>query len=1011
MNTHVSSLASWSIHHPIGISTLASVLLVLGLIAFQNLPVNLLPPIIYPEIRVRVNDPGVPAELMLDEITRQLEEQLAITEGAIAIQSETRQGRSAVDLLFPLGHDMDEALRDSIIRLERARRFLPKGIEPPVIYKRDPSQIPVLTLALSSNSKTRIELSDWADYQFAKWFINLKGVAATEVGGDLGREILLYPKFEQLQRLGLSWQSIVDALDKHNQDLSLGRLQQSQPVISLRLPARAQTVSELADLPLTEPQLHTNPIRLADVCDIVDAHEDEKLRIRLDGINAIQVSMQKQPQANTAEVAELVKQRLAWLTSEGLLPKDISIRVVDDQSVYLNHALHHALQAVLSGAALAMLVVWLFLGDVRRTLLIGTAIPLALAITFLLMYWQGLSLNIMSLGGLALGIGMLVDSAIVMLENIKRHQQQGQSKAGIAQAAHEMNSPLIAGISTTLAAIVPFLFMTGLIGLLFRELIITISAASIAALLIALSLVPAWAAKIPHRSARLDFSFLLRTYAFVLRWALRLRWLVLAAFLATLYWSIPLLEQRPFQFLPKLDQGSVRISISAEVGTPLEKIDNITAKIENYLQQDPRVEQVFSLIGGRIFGRSQYEISHRSSLKVQLKRIAGQTPNSQAWIKATKKASKAVVPKGVKLRLYSSSIRGIRLNRGNDDINLYLQGDDFTALQQTAVQLLPQLEKVEGLDNWQHSAEDFQAELQVKIKRAVAYQFGFDVEDLGEQIQRAIQGQVVSYLIEDDRRVNIRLRLRASQRLNTEQLLQLPVQAPSGQWYLLAQLAELQRVDSPREIRRRQQQQVLEINASLNDDAELESALNKIEQVLSQQDLPAGIHYFFSENAASDAAKQKYLLLYLALFLVFAVMAIQYESLSYPVLIMLCIPFSLTGVVLGLEQGDLPLSMPVWLGVIMLMGIVVNNVIILLAALQRQAPGLGYEAIIAAASQRLRPISMSTLTTVAGLLPLALQWGEGAELLQPLAQVLVWGLSYSLLVSLLLLPVLASFRR
>jgi len=1007
------SLANWSIAHPIGVSMFALVLLVLGWLAFQNLAVNLLPPIIYPEIRVRVLDPGVPAQLMLDEVTRQLEEQLAITEGATAIQSNTRRGRSAIDLSFPLGSDMDQALRDTIIRLERARRFLPDSIEPPIIYKRDPSQIPVLSFAISSVSQDRIALTDWADYQFSKWFINLKGVAAAEVGGGLKREILLYPRLEKLQSLGLSWQTIIDALEAENQDISLGRLQQRVPVISLRLPARVDTIKALAALPISTVKQHSNPIKLADVVQIVDTHADEKLRIRLNAADAVQVSIQKQTQANTAAVAARVKQRLAWLQQQGVIPADIQIHLIDDQSVYLNHALNHALQAVINGAALAMLVVWLFLGDIRRTLLIATAIPLALAITFILMYWQGISLNIMSLGGLALGVGMLVDSAIVMLENIKRHQQQAnkQDKAAIAQAAYEMNSPLIAGVSTNLAAIVPFLFISGLLGLLFRDLIITISAASIAALLVALSLIPAWAAKIPHQRARFDFSFINRAYAAGLGFCIRQRWLVISAFIAALYWSLPLLEQRPYTFLPKLDQGSIRISLGAKVGTTLDEIDSITTKIENALQADARIESVFSLIGGMVYGRSQYEISHRSSLQIQLKTIAGQAPNSRAWIKQSKARLKALLPKGVKLRIYSRGIRGIRLNQGSDDISLYLQAPDQIQLHKLATQVLPKLENISGLENWQHSAEDDQTELQIQLKRDSAYRLGVQADELAQQIRRAIRGQQVSYLIQQNRRINIRLRLAPQARLSIEQLPNLLLQSPSGQWYRLGQIADLKQVQDTGQILRRQQQQVIELSASLSDPTQLMAAISAIKQRLATIDFPAGTGYFFAENRAEQATQQKYYLLYLALFLVFAVLAIQYESLSYPLLIMLCIPFSLTGVVLALEWGNLPLSMPVWLGLIMLTGIVVNNLIIFLAALQQQNQASATQAIIAAACSRLRPISMSTLSTVAGLLPLALLWGDGAEMLQPLALVLVWGLSYSLLVSLILLPVLASFQQ
>ncbi len=496
-------LAAWSIHHPIGIVMLALTVVVLGLFSLQRLSIDLLPHIIYPEVRVRIVDPGVPAEIMEDQITRQLEEQLAITEGAIQVQSTTTEGTSSVDLSFPYGMDIDLALRDASTRLDRAKRFLPTTIDPPVIYKRDPAQIPVMELVLSSSELDSVELRTWADYTFSRWFLTLPGVAAIEVGGGLEREIQILPDQEVLASIGLSLTELADIITRNNNDTAGGRLMSPSREISTRTRGRFQTVEELRDLPLWRPDSGSieNVLRLRDVAEVLDLHEDERLRVRLDERPGVKVSVQKLPLSNTVSVVDEVRHRLEQIREQNLMPADIKVTTVDDQSVYVRHALNNASMAAISGAILAMLVIYLFLGNLVRTLIIGTAIPLGILVTFIIMDINGLTLNIMTLGGLALGMGLLIDSTIVMLENITRHQHDSGSRDDNAiAAAAEVNSPIVASTATNLAAILPFLFIGGLTGLLFKELIITITSAMLAALIVALTLVPALGAAIKRES-------------------------------------------------------------------------------------------------------------------------------------------------------------------------------------------------------------------------------------------------------------------------------------------------------------------------------------------------------------------------------------------------------------------------------------------------------------------------------------------------------------------------------
>ncbi|KRT53636.1 Multidrug efflux pump subunit AcrB [endosymbiont of Ridgeia piscesae] len=1018
-------LAAWSIRHPIGVVMITLAVMVLGVFALGRLGVDLLPHIIYPDVRVRVLDPGVPASIMEDRVTRQLEEQLAITEDAIHIQSRTSEGRSAVDLSFAYGTDIDQALRDASTRLDRAKRFLPDSIEAPVIYKRDPSQRPVAEFVVSSTLRDAVELRSWADYDLGKWFLTLPGVAAAEVGGGRVRQIQVIPDQIRLAGLDLQLLDLEAALQAANQDTPGGRLMMPQGEISGRTAGRFRSVEEIAQLPLRTfgADQSESLIYLSEVAQVVDGAEDETLRIRLNQQPGVKLSIQKQPQANTIEVVDGVLARLAELEHKGLIPEDIEIRAVDDQARYIRRALSNALNSAAIGGLLAMLVVYLFLGSLRRTLIIGSAIPIAILVTFILMSSAGLTLNIMTLGGLALGIGMLVDSTIVMLENIYRHQRErrGDETLSVAEssgrAASEVNSAIVAATTTNLAAVLPFLFIGGLVGLLFRELIFTISAAIVASLMVALTLVPALAGRIPARREALlrrgvnrFFEGLQAGYGWLVRQLLRVPWLLPLLFIAALALIWPLLSQGRQVFLPNMDEGRIYVSVTADRGINLPNMDRIVRRLETLFSEQPEVETIFTQSGGSVFGRSQYQAANRASLQLTLKPIRQRGIDSRAWVARMKKAVKKLQLPGVRLYMRVRGIRGIRLNRGEDDVDLRLQGPDLETLARLAEQLVVRLREVEGLSNLSHSSEDVSQEISVRVDRERAARFGLSVEDVGRYLQLALGGIKVTEFLQGDRSVDVRLRLSRDEIANPADVESIIIFSRSEPRVplRLGELAQIELLPAPSSIHRDQQRRVVEISASLGKGVSLEQAMQCVDKALEGFELPAGYRIYDGGGLEQlrEGREMGQLLLGLALFLVFVVMAVQYESLRNPLVIMLSVPFALIGVVLGLQWSELSLSMPVWLGLIMLAGIVVNNAIVLVEYISLQLQqGVALDAaIVEAARLRLRPILMTTLTTVAGMLPLALALGEGAEMLQPLAVTIVSGLSFSTLVTLLLIP-------
>lgn len=1015
-------IAAWSIHRPIAVTMLALAIVVPGLLSVGRLHVDLLPELIYPTIRVRIVDDGIPARIMEDQVTRQLEEQLAITEGAVSVESFTREGRSSVDLSFPYGFDIDTALRDASTRLDHAKRFLPDTIDPPIIYKLDPSQSPVLELVVSSFRRDPTALSEWADYAFSKALINLPGVAAVEVGGGRTREITIEVDQERLAAAGLNFTEVSDLIAAENRDAAGGRMELSNRELATRVAGRFTLISELQQLPLRSDDRDMDTgLTLSDVARIYAGHSVDELRVRVNGVPGVKLSIQKQPQANTVAVVDTVLNHIAWMDAQGLIPEDIAVKRVNDQAVFIRHALRNAVYAALSGALLAMSVVYLFLGNLRRTLIVGTAIPLAILVTFMLMHTGGLTLNIMTLGGLALGIGILVDSTIVMLENIYRHQSLGHTTLEDAtRAAAQVNSPIVASTTTNLAAIVPFLFVGGLVGLIFRELIFTISAAIAASMVVALTLVPALAARVytpaPGRFRRRVDTALERAqsaYRRTTQFLLHRPWLPFVILVPALIGAAHYFLETEQIFLPPVDEGRVRIHIKGDSGMQLEEMDKTVRKIEDLLAQRPEVETLYTQAGGFVYGRTQWMSGNRSTLSVQLISPERREMTTDEWVEDLRETLWKLDLPGFNIRIWAQNrVRGIKLGRGTESVSLRIAGPDLQALSRLGDEAVALLRNMDELDNLRHSYEDVEEELEVVIDRKRAADLGVDAEDIGRALRVAVEGIIISDYVDGDQRIDMRLRLPERDFASRENLSDIIVTTRNGQPVRLQDLAKIRLKPAPATIMRDKQVRVVEVSASVQEGEALDAVMREVKKRLARLELPRG--YTLYDDGAAKALKEGQrtgnLLLALAIFLVFVVMAVQYESLRNPLVILLSIPFALIGVAAGLWYNALALSMPVWLGMIMLAGIVVNNAIVLVEQIEieREKGLVLYSAITAAAGHRLRPILMTALTTVTGMIPLALGLGEGSEMLQPLAVVIVWGLSFSTLVSLVVVPAIYS---
>jgi hydrophobe/amphiphile efflux-1 (HAE1) family protein len=1018
------TISSLSILRPIGTLALASVVMVLGVYSGRQLPIDLLPQIVYPQVRAGVRYPGVAPEVLEEQVTKVLETSLATTENLIRLESETTEGRADVNLYFRYGTDMNFALQDASKNLDRARSRLPEEAEAPFIFKFDPSQIAVYEVGFSSEAWSLVDLRRWVDLQLMPQLLSVEGVASVDVAGGLVREIHVVLDQERLRSYRLTVSDILTALRNENLDVAAGNVTSSTYEVIGKTTGKFGALRDIQSVLLSVPGT-AQRIPLSDVATISDTNRDQRLWARLNGVPAVKLSVRKLPEANTVTVAEGVGHRLEELASTRFIPDEIQHRVVADQSFFIRSSVRSVRNAALLGATFAMVVVLLFLGSVRKTFIIGLSIPIAILATLLMMGIGGLTLNIMTLGGLALGVGMLLDNSIVMLENIFRHRALGAATP--EEAAHtgsaEVTSAVIAATATNLAAVVPFLLVTGLAALIFREMILTISFATVAALGVALTLVPMLSAQLakirrtsglgetgPFRAFNAGLARATNVYRRTARVTLKHRALVVGGAFTLLIGSLAVARGFPYEFLPQVDDGALSVNVRMPPGTPPERTNQLVLEIEGMVRHQPYVVDVFATAGGYLFGGSTSERGGRGSINVQLVR-ATERPDMPAgrWVADLQGRIDAAGFPGAQISVRPPRIRGLRTNTSGTDVSVGVQGDHLPTLQRLAGDVQTRMEGIAGLDGVQLSTEEASPQLSIRIDRERTADLGLSVADVGQTVRTALEGSTPTRYTEGNYEFDIRVRMPREEFQSPEDLGAIALFPSRDQPIYLRDVATVRLGTGPTTILRENQNRLIRVTGEVNETvANVGNVAREVRQRLASLELPEGfsILYGGEEEAVRESNRNLSIVIGLAIFLVFVVLAVQYESLTNPLVILVSVPLALIGVAVLLWVTGTPRSAPVLLGVILLTGIVVNNAILLVQYVEIGVrEGLSVtDAIVEAGAVRLRPILMTTLTTILGMMPLAFGIGEGTELMQPLALAVVGGLSVSTVLTLLVLP-------
>ena len=1015
-------IASWSIRRPIGTIMLTATLLILGSVFVGRIPVDLLPAISYPTVRVNVSNPGVEPVVLEETVAKPLEAALAVTENLTRMETDVREGNVGVTLHFSLSTNVDFALQDAAKNLERIRSRLPEEADPPTINKFDPSQMPIYSVGFSSAVRDRISLRQWVDQRLRPQLLSVPGVAAVEISGGLVREIQVEVDQERLRTYGLSLSQVIASIRNENQDIAAGRVMSEVREITGKTAGKFRSVDDIRGILLTG-QTGTR-VGLTQIATIRDTSAEQRSWARLNGVPAVRLSIRKQPDANTVAVVDGVQATIDKLQSSGFFPDDIQHNVIFDQSGFIRDALASVRDAALGGALLAMMVVLLFLKSLRKTFIIGVSIPLAILATFIAMGFGGLTLNVMSLGGLALGTGILLDNAIVMLENIYRHRDaEGLDPESAAHVgAGEVTSAVVASTTTNVAAVAPFLLMTGLSALIFKELILTISFAILASLPLALTLVPMLAAqfgKVRFQSGLDRFRPLLAferfmewlgaRYRAVATRAVARRWWVLGASALACVGAFFLVGTLGSTFLPNVDNGNVGVGFRFPSGTPPAQANRMALELEGMVREMPHVESVFASAGGG----GGFGGAGSGNLEIRLKPPGerdGMT--ADAWVQEMQQRINKRGFAGARVFVRPPRIPGLRTNQAGADLSLTVQGDELMELERLGREIERRLAGVRGLENVELQMQEGSPQLGIFVDRERLRALGLDAATVGQTMRTALDGTVATRYAEGNLEFDVRVQLPKGQFRTAEDLANVAMfpGVRGGPPVYLRDVADVREIIGPNEIRRENQNRMLRVNGDIiSEVASIDQVNDSVRARLADMQWPNGYGVIIGgeQEAINETNRQMLLVIALAIFLVFVVLAVQYESVVDPLIILLAIPLGLIGVVLTLWVTGTPLSAPVFLGMILLAGIVVNNSILLVEFVEdfRHRQGVPIEqAVVEAGYVRMRPILMTTLTSMVGSLPLALGLGEGGELMRPLAVAVVGGIAFSTLLTLFVVP-------
>ncbi len=1009
-------LSDLSIKQPVLATMLAVSLMTLGIYSYRELAVDLFPDVEIPVLTVQTLYPGASPETVEREVTKRIEEAVNTIPGVRHISSTTTEGLSAIVIEFRLGTNIHTAQQDAQAKINAIRADFPKDMEEPVIQRIDFNAMPIVSVAVESETADIKALSSLAEKVIKKRLENIPGVGQVTLVGLARREIQVLADREKLKAFGLTYAEVAGALQRENVDLPAGKLEEGKREPLVRVAGKFKSVDGFRNLIVAVR--NGRPIYLPEVARVVDGIEERRSASLMDERSGLSLDIVKQSGANTVEVADGVEQAVARLNAE--LPPQIRLRSVVDRSIFIRDSVEDVQVTLVLGGLLTVLIVFLFLNSWRSTVITGLALPVSVISTFIIMAALGFTLNILTLMGLSLAIGLLIDDAIVVRENIVRHMHEGVDHFTAArEATAEIGLAVMATTFTIIAVFVPVAFMGGIIGRFFFQFGITVGFAVLVSLYVSFTLDPMLSSRWydPAADPNVPRSWFGRglgklndqldrlrgVLASSLDWSLSHRWAIMLIGTVAVFSSFFLFGKLGSAFMPEADPGEFRVNYKARPGVSLERSEEIARELVAEIRKNPGIEYTYTTIGGS-GGRSINE----GSIYVRLGHDRRARPHF------------LVIMASLRERL--KRFRGLRTSVGNADefageskpIQLSFRGDDLARLSVLSERLLKEVRQVPGAADADTSEEEQRPEVRVLVNRNAAGDLGLDLGTMATTVRGLVAGEVVSQFEDPDGdSYDVRLRVDPAQRSRSSDLLQLDLPGHAGRALVpLAQVASIDNGAAPSNIRRRDLMREIRINANTQGRS-LGEVVNDIKARAANLNLPPGYVINYTGEAEDMVESFGYVLqsLLLAVILIYAILASQFRSFLQPLAIMLSLPLSLIGVAGMLYLVGDTLNMMSMIGLILLMGLVTKNAILVVdfANVQRRAGMSRREAVIEAARVRLRPIIMTTMARIFGMLPLAFELGAGAEFRAPMARAVIGGLITSTLLTLIVVPVVYTY--
>lgn len=1016
-------IPEFSVNRRVTTAMLAMILVVLGFIAFTSLGLDFFPDIDFPTVSVVTTYSGASSEDIENTITRPLEQIINTISRVKEVNSMTIEGASVIMVEFEWGTNLDFAAQDIRDQVGLYRNFIPEEASDPLVVKFNLGEFPIIFGGITADRPT-LELKKIIEDEVAPRLERIEGVAAAQVFSMDTREILVAVDKVALESLSISMDQILMALGMENLNLPAGRITERHSEYLLRTVGEFQSLDDIRNTIIGSTQTG-QLVYLTDVAEVRDTLKDTRLISRTQGEKGVFYFISKRSGANTVTTAQAVNRELDRI--KATLPSDIKFFPFMDQAEMIQRVIRRTGNNALVGGILAIFFIFVFLRDWRPTLTIALAIPLSVITTFIAFYLAGYTINLLTLGGLALGIGMLVDNAVVVIENVFRHMEEGKKREEAAKkGASEVGMAITASTLTTIAVFFPMIFAQGITGRLTRGLALAIAFSLLASLFVALTIVPMVASVLFKANSqqgsgekskrRVQFEKVRNSYRRSLHWTLKHRALVLGGILGLLALSFAIVPFLGTEFMPAMDREMIILKVKMPVGTSLEETNRVVTMVEKLMAQEPEVVNVSVQVGSQaeenpadMAGGMSTTGSHEGLLWVGLVPLRERELSDVEVMEKIRRK----LPKLKDVKFESLDIGQAMMGGATAPVEIKIFGEEIDTLKEIGDAIVERIRDVEGLRDVTHSLAEGKPEYHITIEREKASRMGLKVSQIGNAIQAATLGKVATRFREGNEEVDIRVRFQEKFRDSLEDIRNIPIMTPFNTMVTLGEVATITRGEGPIRINRENQARVITVTGNIAG-RDLGSVVRDIQGRIAgvERGLPAG--YFTEFGGQFEQMQEAFVIIAgafaLATLLVYMIMASQFESFRHPFVIMFTIPLAIVGVILALLVSGRPISLPVLIGFIMLGGIAVNNGIVMVDYInQLKRRGVDKkEAILQASAVRLRPVLITAFTTILGMMPMALSVSEGAEMRAPMAITVVGGLVATTFLTLFVIPIIYS---